>query len=966
MRRTAMTRATLWLVLVTLAAAPVVEAQLNPYSPWVGGKNKVRYDRFEWYTYRTPHFIISYYDRVEPSLEKIASFAESAYDDIAHRLNFQINEPIPLIVYATHAEFEQTNIILNFIPEGVGAFASPVRNRMVLPVDLDDRELQGLIQHELTHIFQYEIFFGGRRGRMIFARPPLWFMEGMASYLGDDETSLDEMYMRDASMADLVPSVTRPPQGFLAYRFGHKVFEFIDEEWGEDAVRDFVFSQRGNFGGGVNRPVDRTFNLDVEEFDAAFRGWLRKKYAHLSDRGGPREFGQPFKVVAGSTSQQASPVLSPSGDLVAAFTTYKNDVDVAIFGVPDRRLYKNLTRGRTTKVEYLIAQGFTVGPSAGRDLDFSPDGDHVAVFARRERGRSLLLLDVLQGGIDRIIRIPLPIDQPMNPAFHPDGRSIAFKGIADGRYDIFLLDLETEEIINLTDDQSHDSAPAFSPDGRHLVYSSNEGGPSKLIRLDLQNPGDRDQLTFGPGHDVGAAFSADGERIYFSSDRSDQIFDIYRLDVSDRKLYKLTNVFGAAINPVPGRSIEGERVGFQAYHRGVWDLFVADSDQGELVGVSEPVADEVVLEDFVPSVSITIDPDRGEKLRRRKLYIEDAQVFVGVDNVQNFLSQTYLSFSDQYGDRRLQILFDTVSTFSNFRVSWLNLEPRLQWGATLYDARTFYITGYDPVRGDVTAREQAYSVTALEANGRYPFSRYYRAMGSVGYLDRQANYPTTNPDTGEIEFPGIRDNGPYVSLGLAGDTTIWNSYGPHKGARWELRGLHVHDAGGEGTLSRNIEFDGRAYVPLSRRNELAFRLFLGMADGNRPHIYAIGGLDTIRGLPTRALAGNRVGLANLEWRFPLIDRLDLSFLRLGGIRGRLFLDLGAAWYDVNGEEFNYLGEPGFTLVEDGRLVDGVSSYGFGLTIYVFGIPMHWDWVQLWDFKDKIGDRQVEFWMGFQF
>ena len=42
------------------------------------GKNKVRYDTFDWQEYPTPHFRISFYDRVEPTLPKLASFAESA------------------------------------------------------------------------------------------------------------------------------------------------------------------------------------------------------------------------------------------------------------------------------------------------------------------------------------------------------------------------------------------------------------------------------------------------------------------------------------------------------------------------------------------------------------------------------------------------------------------------------------------------------------------------------------------------------------------------------------------------------------------------------------------------------------------------------------------------------------------------------------------------------------------------
>ncbi len=74
-------------------------------------------------------------------LQKVVSFAESAYDRLSREFDYQIKDPTPLIFYATHSAFEQNNIILNFIPEGIGAFASPVRNRMVLPVDLPDPEL---------------------------------------------------------------------------------------------------------------------------------------------------------------------------------------------------------------------------------------------------------------------------------------------------------------------------------------------------------------------------------------------------------------------------------------------------------------------------------------------------------------------------------------------------------------------------------------------------------------------------------------------------------------------------------------------------------------------------------------------------------------------------------------------------------------------------------------------------------
>jgi len=966
------------LILMLLVTTPAA-AQYR----WIGGKNKVRYDQFKWYTYDTPHFRISYYDRVEPSLERIASFAESAYDDLARALNFQVLDQIPMIAYATHGEFEQTNLMPGFVPEGVGAFATPVRNRMVLPVDLDDRKLQQLIQHELTHIFQYEILFQGRRGRAVYARPPLWFMEGMASYMGDDEDTLDEMYVRDAVLSDMVPPITQLPRGFLAYRFGHKVFEFIEEEWGDDGVRDFIFAFRGVMGGGLARPIGKVFNMEVEEFDGMWKAWLNNKYEVFADRGTPREFGRPFAIEGKpGRSHQASPALSPSDDLVAAFTTYKDDVDVALFGIPDRKLWKNLTKGYTIKYEYLIAQGFTTAPGPGRDLAFSPDGDRVAVFARSERTRDLLLLDSHKGGIAKKYPIPLPIDQPLEPVYSPDGNTIAFRAILNGQWDIFLLDVATGDITNLTNDRWFDAAPTFRPNGEHLVYTSQIGEFGKLVGISLDDPTEREQLTFGIGNDIGATFSEDGQRLFFSSDRLDGIFDVFKLDVETREVERITYLFGAALNPVAADTLEGERVGFQAYHRGRWNLYSADAGQGEVIGVERDPHQDIQAEEFLPSVSITVDPADAKKVKRRKLYMDDAVANVGFDSEGNFLSNTYISLADQYGDRRLWVIFSSIDVFSNFRAGYINQEKRMAWGATIYDNRSFYRTGYDPVRQEFLDREQIYRVSGASFDVMYPLSRYYRLEGNVGYFDRSASLPVVTDD-GSIAYSSFNDQAPVLSGAIVGDTTLFNNYGPHQGSRFEFRLNYAHDLEDSGSLSAGFIFDYRKYLAITKRSEFAIRWWGAFADGNRPSVYAIGGADTVRGYPVRALAGNQATFINLEWRFPLIDRMDLAFMSFGGIRGRFFLDVGYVCYKVDGLEYDYRGIPGCTFIgtkdvtnpitgeietvgEDGRLMDGVAAYGFGFSVNLLGLPFHFDWIKRWDFKETQSGTETNFWIGWQF
>jgi outer membrane protein assembly factor BamA len=94
--------------------------------------------------------------------------------------------------------------------------------------------------------------------------------------------------------------------------------------------------------------------------------------------------------------------------------------------------------------------------------------------------------------------------------------------------------------------------------------------------------------------------------------------------------------------------------------------------------------------------------------------------------------------------------------------------------------------------------------------------------------------------------------------------------------------------------------------------------------------------------------------------------MDLAFMPLGQIRGRLFFDVGAAWWVIDGQKYNQFFQPGFTFMEGGTLVDGVSSYGVGLDLLLFGLPMHFDWTKIWNFDEQLGDTQFEFWIGVGF
>jgi len=157
-----------------------------------------------------------------------------------------------------------------------------------------------------------------------------------------------------------------------------------------------------------------------------------------------------------------------------------------VFGPNLKPLLRDVTGGYTTRYEYPIAQMLTVGPVMGRDIAFSPTGDHIAFFAKKERGRNLVIVNALNGRIEQ--SIPLKVEQELSPAYSPDGSKIAFislEGVEPGSDPrVFTPGQERHRrlwTVRMDDEIPQAVTPdgitvweyAWSPDGRQFaLYSS--------------------------------------------------------------------------------------------------------------------------------------------------------------------------------------------------------------------------------------------------------------------------------------------------------------------------------------------------------------------------------------------------------------------------------------------------------------------------------------------------------------
>jgi Tol biopolymer transport system component len=192
-----------------------------------------------------------------------------------------------------------------------------------------------------------------------------------------------------------------------------------------------------------------------------------------------------------------------------------------------------------------------------------------------------------EGGEPLLLAHQLPTGAYIEPAWSPGGASIAFVVYEADEAEIYVMNMASSKLTNITNHPAWDTNPAWSPDGSQIAFSTDRGNGDEIFIMNSDGSNLR-QLTQRSGYtDRQPAWSFDGSKIAFSGEAEtegkyyDQIFVI---NADGSGLAQLTRNPGDCYSPA--WSPDGTRIAFTYGLGDDHEIYVMKTDGSDQINLT--------------------------------------------------------------------------------------------------------------------------------------------------------------------------------------------------------------------------------------------------------------------------------------------------------------------------------------------------------------------------------------------
>lgn len=453
------------LLLLTLVSVAEGMAQVSAVQ---FGKNRIQYRKYNWRFYQTDNFNIHFTEGGLELAKYVLQVAEEELPQLEAFTEIAMQRRANVVLYNSYDDAEATNIGLENAEADPGGMTRLVNNKMILYFNGNHADLRRQIRQGIARILVDNRLFGENLGEVASNAAlldlPKWLTDGYVAYAAENWSIERDDELKNALLANEY-------KNFYALAFdrpqlaGQAFFHYLANTYKKENVTYFLYlsilyKNTNNASLRICRKKLKDVLKDMMEQET------EKYYADIRGR---RNYPKGSIAVTEDINKDQDFYHFAANPNARSYTYAVAEYKKGFYNVS---LYENFVNRKV-----LIKSGIRTYKHERNPvypvMSWDGKGSRLAVIYWEKDKVKLMIYDLVNASVTK--KVDLPFDQVQDAQYFLDHKRLILSAVKNGHTDIFVYNIETAKVEQITNDVWDDVDASFVsfPNKYGIIFSSN-------------------------------------------------------------------------------------------------------------------------------------------------------------------------------------------------------------------------------------------------------------------------------------------------------------------------------------------------------------------------------------------------------------------------------------------------------------------------------------------------------------